>query len=126
MPRPLARIGITPVSISDAGRKPADSASGGLLLTSCSINSYSYRRQRPSAPSAPWRLQLLLYLLDLGVAYVFAQHQVDEVLADILGVVTDAFQRSYHPHDVERPPNRARIFHHKGNVLAVDGLVLLV
>jgi hypothetical protein len=60
------------------------------------------------------------------VAYVLAVDHVDHVLADVLGVVTDALQSPYHPHHIECPADGARILHHEGDALTLDGLVLLV
>ncbi len=48
------------------------------------------------------------------------------VLADVLGVVADALERARHPQHVERAADRARVFHHERDALALDGLVLLV
>ena len=72
------------------------------------------------------RLQMLLHLVDRQVADVLAVDHVDDVLADVLGVVADALQRPRHPQHVERAADRARIFHHERDALALDRFVLLV
>jgi len=60
------------------------------------------------------------------VADVLAVDHVDDVLADVLGVIADALEGAHHPHDIERPTNGPRVLHHEGDALPLDGLVLLV
>src|ERR1700722_14286772 len=125
MPRPLARIGITPVSISLAGGKPPTSPEA-MPFTTVSIGACRYSTRRLPDPLALERMQLLLDLLDLGVPHILAVHQVNEVLADVLGVITDALERAHHPHDIQRAADRARILHHERDALPVYGLIFLI
>src|ERR1700685_3454825 len=106
MPRPLARIGITPVSISLAGGKPPTSPET-MPFTTVSIGACRYSTRRPPDPSALGCMQLLFNLLDPGVAHILAVHQVNEVLANVLGMIADALERAHHPHDIERTADRA-------------------
>ncbi len=48
------------------------------------------------------------------------------VLADVLGVVADALERARDPQHVERPADRARIFHHERDALPLQRFVFLV
>src|SRR5882762_519234 len=70
--------------------------------------------------------QLALDVIERGVADVLAVHHVDDVLADVLGVIADALERAHHPHDIQRTTDSARVFHHEGDALTLDGLVFLV
>src|SRR6188768_1018137 len=79
-------------------------------------------RSNPRAAVA----QVAFHVFELGMAYVFAVHHVDHVFADVLGVIADALERTHDPHDVERAPDAARIFHHEGDALALDGFVFFV
>src|SRR5579883_1042269 len=60
------------------------------------------------------------------MADVFAIHHIDDVLADVLRVIADALQRAHDPHYIQRTANGAWVFHHEGDALALDGLVLLI
>src|SRR5690606_34700420 len=68
----------------------------------------------------------LLDLLEARVAHVLALDEVDDVLADVAGVVADALERARRPDDVERSGDGARVLHHESDHLADDGLLLLV
>src|SRR5215472_11022049 len=70
--------------------------------------------------------QLALDVIERGMADILAMDHVDDVLADVLGVIADALERTHHPHDIERPADGARVLHHEGDALALDRLVLLV
>src|SRR5215469_7116107 len=70
--------------------------------------------------------QLALDVIEGGVADVLAVHHVDDVLADVLGVIADALERAHHPHDIQRAANGARVFHHESDALTLDRFVLLV
>src|SRR5882762_6670227 len=70
--------------------------------------------------------QLALDVIERGVADVLAVHHVDDVLADVLGVITDALERTHHPHDIQRTADGARILHHEGDALTLDRLVFLI
>src|SRR5882757_10805663 len=70
--------------------------------------------------------ELTLDVVQGRMADVLSVDHIDDVLADVLGVVTYAFERAYHPHHIQRPPNGAWIFHHKGDGLTLNGLVLLI
>ena len=65
-------------------------------------------------------------VFDAQVPHVFAVHHVDDVFANVLRVITDALERAHHPHDVDRASDRARVFHHEGDRLALDRFVLFV
>src|ERR1700724_2618735 len=67
-----------------------------------------------------------LDVLESGVADILAVHHVDHVFGNVLGVIADALERACDPHDVERAPDGAWVFHHEGHALALDRLVLLV
>src|ERR1700733_2843408 len=82
------------------------------------------RRQAGGAGRAA--AQLALDVIERGVADVLAVHHVDDVLADVLGVIADALERAHHPHDIERAADGARVLHHEGDALPLDRLVLLV
>src|ERR1700719_1615643 len=131
-PRPLGRIGITPESMSVAGGKPVIFEPDVMPLAVMSMDrSYPYYTTRRSPGASPFSplpggLQVLFDLLELGVAHILAVHEVDQVFADVLGMIADPLQRTHHPHDVECAANRARILHHEGDVLAVDRLVFLI
>ena len=43
------------------------------------------------------------------MAHVLAVHHVDDVLADVLGVIADALERAHHPHDVQTAADRTRL-----------------
>src|SRR5665213_2979114 len=86
----------------------------------------AYSTRRPAAPSALEGMQLLFYFLDPGMAHILAVHQVDQVFAHVLGVIAVALQLTHHPHDIERTSDRARILHHEGNALPVNGPVFLI
>src|SRR6185312_11864613 len=74
----------------------------------------------------PAFLQLALHVIQRGVAHVLAVDHVDDVLANVLGMVADALERTHHPQDVERAADRAWVFHHERDALALDRLVFLV
>src|ERR1700676_1718293 len=61
--------------------------------------------------------QLALDVIERGVADVLAVHHVDDVLADVLGVIANALERAHHPHDIQRTTDGARVFHHEGDAL---------
>src|ERR1700687_396961 len=65
-------------------------------------------------------------MIERGMAHVLAMHHVDHVLADVLGMIPDALERPYYPHDVERAPDSARILHHKRDALTLNRLVFLI
>ena len=71
-------------------------------------------------------IDLLGDVLERGVANILAVHHVDHVLADVLGVIADALEGAHDPHDLERAADGARVFHHEGDALALNGLVFLV
>src|SRR5579871_4163801 len=83
---------------------------------------------RPAAAdsAAAGGTQLFLDVVQRGVADVLAVHHVDDVLADVLGVIADAFKGARDPDDVERPADRPRVFHHESDALALDRLELVV
>ena len=58
--------------------------------------------------------------------YVPTMRHIDDVFADILGMITNALQRTHHPHNIQRAPNRARILHHERYALAMDGFVFFI
>ena len=60
------------------------------------------------------------------MADVLSVDHVDDVLAYVLGMVANALEGPDNPHDVQRPPDCARILHHEGDALALDGFVLFV
>src|SRR5689334_5647219 len=127
---------------------------GALVSTARSRSALRTARSRRNwragwTPAAPWALQpsfagsqrggrcggiggggaatqLAFDVIERGVAYVLAVDHVDDVLADVLGVVPDALESPYHPHHIECPADGARILHHEGDALTLDGLVLLV
>src|SRR6516165_9731757 len=70
--------------------------------------------------------QLPFDVIERGVADVLAVDHVDDVFADVLGVIADALERTHYPHDIERPADGARVLHHEGDALTLDGLVLFV
>src|ERR1700692_3446494 len=65
-------------------------------------------------------VDLLGDVLERGVAAILAVNHIDHVLADILGWIADTLQRAHDPHDLERAPNGARVFHHEGDALTVN------
>src|SRR6185437_10489732 len=71
-------------------------------------------------------VDLLGDVLERGVPDVLAVHHVDHVLADVLGMIADALQGAHDPHDLERAPDGARVFHHEGDALALNRLIFLV
>ena len=60
------------------------------------------------------------------MAYVLAVHGIDHVFADVLGVIANTLDGPYHPHDIQRAANGAWIFHHEGDALPMNRLVLLI
>src|SRR5215469_10595015 len=60
------------------------------------------------ARGARSRAQLALDVVERGVADILAVHHVDDVLADVFGVIADALERAHDPHDIERATNGAR------------------
>ena len=59
------------------------------------------------------------------MAHILAMHGIDYILADVLGMIANAFDGPHHPHGIERAADGARILHHEGDALTVDRLVLL-
>src|SRR5215468_5054153 len=53
--------------------------------------------------------QLPFDVIERCVADVLAVDHVDDVFADVLGVIADTLERTHYPHDIERPPDRARV-----------------
>src|SRR5205823_773649 len=108
-------------------RSPRNSRDGGRLAREAEASRRNLsRRCGGGAGRALALAQLALHVVERGVADVLAVHHVDDVLADVPGVIADALEGAHHPHDVERAADRARILHHEGDALALDGLVLLV
>src|SRR5690606_5752702 len=70
--------------------------------------------------------EVALDVFEAGMAHVLAVDHVDHVFADVLGMVAHALQRAHDPHDFQRAADAARIFHHEGNPLPLDGFVFLV
>src|SRR4030067_1880603 len=86
-----------------------------------------FQGRGPTRLSAGFPAQyFLLDLLQAGVAYVAALDEIDDVLADVAGMIADAFQRPRRPDAVEHARDGARVFHHVGDELADGALVFLV
>src|SRR6201993_2298490 len=64
--------------------------------------------------------QLAFDVIQGGVADVLAVDHVDDVLADVLGVIADALERTHHPHHIQRATDGARVLHHEGDALTLD------
>ena len=63
-----------------------------ICCTIFSMNSRRYSTRRRWMPSALGGVQLLLDFLDLRMAHVLAAHEVDQVFADVLGMISDALE----------------------------------
>src|SRR6202142_316414 len=72
------------------------------------------------------RVDLLGHILERGVADILAMHHVNHVLAYVFGMIADPLQRTHDPHDLERAPDGARVFHHEGDALTLNRLVLFI
>src|SRR6266702_1357294 len=70
--------------------------------------------------------ELTLDVVQGGVTDVLSMDHIDDVLADVLGVVTYPLERTDHPHYIQRPANGPGIFHHEGDGLALNRLVLFI
>src|SRR5258707_6556064 len=70
--------------------------------------------------------ELTLDVVQRRMTNVLSVDHIDDVFADVLGVVAYALERTYHPHHIQRAPNGAGVFHHEGDGLALNGLVLFV
>ncbi len=70
------------------------------------------------AHRSPWRIlleQLLAHIVKVGMANIFAFNQIDNVFANITGVICNALKRACAPAHIEGMTYIARIFHHVGN-----------
>src|SRR5262249_40734490 len=62
----------------------------------------------------------------VAVANILAPRHVDDVLADVLGMVANALERTHDPQEIQRATDRSRVFHHEGDALSLNRLELLV
>ena len=60
------------------------------------------------------------------MAHVTATHHVNDVLADVFGVIADTLQRARRPGNIHHTLDTAWIFHHERYALALDRVILLV
>ena len=60
------------------------------------------------------------------MTHIAPLNHVDDVLADILRVIANAFERASTPGYVHDALDRARVFHHERDALALNCLVFFV
>ena len=58
--------------------------------------------------------------------YVLALHEVNDILADVPGMVADTLQSTRRPHDIHGTPDVTPVLQHHGHLLTQNRLVLAV